>query len=257
MNNVLIVGLGVTGSNVRKELKIFNPDTYDIKNNKNNLIHIAENYNFIFVCVDTPHTAQSYCDLSAIKDVLTQWKPYLKKSGVFVLKSTVLPGTTEKLIKEFDCNIVYSPEFYGKTQHCNNYYFNFTILGGNKKDCCKVQQLLQHCYDGRHIFKIIDFKTAELSKYMENCYLAMKVSFCSQFFKVANDIGVKYEDLRECFILDPRINPAHTFIYRESPFWDSHCLNKDVAAFANSYNAELIKSVIDFNNKQKNEYANE
>ena len=35
MNNVLIVGLGVTGSNVRKELKIFNPDTYDIKNNKN------------------------------------------------------------------------------------------------------------------------------------------------------------------------------------------------------------------------------
>lgn len=251
MSNILVVGMGVTGKNVEKELKKLTPDTYDIKNKRNKLKNIQNNYDFIFICVDTPQTEKSFCDLTAIKKVITQWKPYLKADGVFVLKSTVLPGSSELLSKDFKINIVYSPEFYGGTQHCNNFKFNFTILAG--EGAYIVQQLLQHVHDARHIFKIVDYKTAELTKYMENSYLAMKVSFCSQFYKIAQKIGVKYEDLRECFILDPRINPAHTFIYNNTPFWNSHCLNKDVTAIAETYNAELLKSMINFNNKQQNE----
>ena len=251
MNNILVVGMGVTGKNVIKELKKLNPDTYDIKHKRNKLNNIHNNYDFIFICVDTPQTKKTFCDLTAVKEVITRWKPYLKADGVFVLKSTVLPGTTELLSKDFKTNIVYSPEYYGGTQHCNNFKFNFTILAG--VGAYKVQQLLQLVKDARHIFKIVDYKTAELTKYMENSYLAMKVSFCSQFYKIAREIGVNYEDLRECFILDPRINPSHTFIYNNAPFWDSHCLNKDVTAIAETYKAELLQSMINFNSKQKNE----
>ena len=66
---------------------------------------------------------------------------------------------------------------------------------------------------------------------MENSYLATKVSFCQQFYNLAEQIGVDYEELRELFILDPRVNPSHTFVYRDKPYWDTVCLNKDVIKF--------------------------
>ena len=86
---------------------------------------------------------------------------------------------------------------------------------------------------------------------MENCWLATKVSFCNQFYEIANKNGIDYEELRELFILDPRVNPSHTFAYRDHPYWNSHCLNKDVPALAQWADAELIKAVIKFNEKQK------
>ena len=88
---------------------------------------------------------------------------------------------------------------------------------------------------------------------MENSWLATKVSFCCQFFDIAEKEGVNYEELRELFILDPRVNPSHTFVYRDHPYWESHCLDKDVPAIAITEDAELLKAVIEFNEKKKNE----
>ena len=57
--------------------------------------------------------------------------------------------------------------------------------------------------------------------------------------------------VRELFLLDPRVNPSHTFVYEDTPYWDSHCLNKDVPSIANQFNVTLLKDIIKFNNKQK------
>lgn len=245
-NKVLIVGFGNVGQNLYKELNRLkvghydiNPDEYENKPIKNPSI--------VFICVDTPYEDEDNpCDISAVKDALSE-----HEAEIYVIKSTVLPGTTEQLKKETGKHIVFSPEYYGTTQHCNNFEFNFTILGGDKEDCLKVQQVLQNNYDARHKFYIVDSKTAELAKYMENAWIATKVSFCNQFFDIAENIGVDYETLRELFIADPRVNPSHTFVYRDHPYWDSHCLNKDVPAIAETQDAELLKDVIDYNYKRK------
>ena len=99
--------------------------------------------------------------------------------------------------------------------------------------------------------KITDSTTAELVKYMENAWLATKVSFCGQFYEMAEHLCVSYEELRELFILDPRVNPSHTFIDRQKPYWDTHCLNKDVRTIAEMMDAQLLKSVIAFNDRMK------
>lgn len=117
--------------------------------------------------------------------------------------------------------------------------------------------MLQEIYDARHIFHLTNSKTAELTKYMENSYLATKVTFCTQFYEIANKLGVDYEELRELFCLDVRVNKSHTFVYDEHPYWQSHCLDKDVPAIANFADAEFLKSVIDFNKKQKSKYIKE
>ena len=86
---------------------------------------------------------------------------------------------------------------------------------------------------------------------MENSYLAMKVSFCSQFYNLCKQYDLSYEELRELFVLDPRVNNSHTFIYEDKPYWDSHCLNKDVSYIAYQCNAELLQDICEFNEKQK------
>lgn len=244
--DILIIGYGNVGHNLEKELIKLQPDIYDKYKNIDNR-KLSKQYSIAFICVDTPMTKDNLCDTTEVYKAIME-----NNADIYVIKSTILPGTIDKLIQETGKHIVFSPEYYGETQHCNNYNFNFTILGGDKQDCIKVQQLLQKVYDGRHQFKITDAKTAELVKYMENSFLATKVSFCQQFFNIAEQIGVNYEELRELFVLDPRVNPSHTFVYRDQPYWDSKCLNKDVAAIANTFNASLLQDIIKFNENQKN-----
>ena len=240
--NILIIGVGTVGGNLSRELAVLQPRLYDKYKNidtRQGGVH----YDAAFVCVDTPGAD---CDITEVRAAIME-----HDADVFVMKSTVLPGTTERLARETGKAVIFSPEYYGGTQHCNNFHFPFTILGGEKDACVKVVQILQRVYDGTHQFRITDARTAELAKYMENAYLAMKFSFCQQFFDIAEKADVCYEELRELFTLDPRVEPSHTFVYRDRPYWDSHCLNKDVPAIARAYDAPLLLNMIAFNEARK------
>ena len=232
----LIVGYGTVGHNLEKELESIRPDVYDINlimfNTKKDI-----KYDFVFICVDTPLLENYTLDTKQVK--------------IYIIKSTCPIGTVDRLKEETGKRIIFSPEYYGGTQHCNNFEFDFTILGGAKEDCTPVIQLLQYCYDGRHQFRITDSKTAELVKFMENSFLAAKVSFCIQFYEICKKHGLSYEELRELFILDKRMGDSHTFVYEDKPYWDSHCLNKDVPSIAYMEDATLLKDIIKFNNKER------
>ena len=246
--SVLIIGFGTVGHNLYKELWTndgpLNVNIYDKYKGLNN--RGLNQYDLAFICVDTPLNEENCLDKTEVVNALNE-----NDAEVFVIKSTCPVGTTNFLGIKYKKRVVYSPEYYGNTQHCNNFDFNFTILGGEKEDCIYVQQILQRCYDARHTFHITDSDTAELVKFMENSWLATKVSFCNQFYDIAKEYRVNYEELRELFILDPRVNPSHTFVYRDKPYWDSHCLNKDVKAIAEDSNASLLKSIIEFNDDRK------
>ena len=245
--NVLIIGHGVVGTNLQHEIAALDPDycdKYKLEPEHNLLRHSY--YDIAFVCVDTPVTDTEYCDTSEVANAILE-----HDADMYVIKSTVYPGFTKRLSEKLGRSIVFSPEYYGGTQHCNNFDFNFTIIGGEKDASIRLIQALQQVYDGRHTFHITDSTTAELAKYMENSYLATYVSFCNQFYLIAEKFGVSYEELRELFVLDPRVNPSHTFVYRDHPYWESHCLDKDVPAIANIADAPLLKAVIDFNESCK------
>ena len=86
---------------------------------------------------------------------------------------------------------------------------------------------------------------------MENAFLATKVSFCNQFYEICQKENINYEELRELFILDKRMGGSHTFVYKDKPYWDSHCLNKDVPHIAYTTNSDLLINVCKFNDKSK------
>ena len=89
--NVLIIGVGTVGGNLAKELAVLKPHLYD----KYKCIDTRQDglrYDAAFVCVDTPMTEESACDISEVRKAIME-----NDAGVFVIKSTVLPGTTKQL----------------------------------------------------------------------------------------------------------------------------------------------------------------
>ena len=250
MKNVLIVGIGNIGSRLYREYGKLAPDRYDPYKGFTEKKDIR--YDFAFLATDTPMNEDGTCDLSQVRQAIDE-----TDAEVFVLRSTVPPGTTERLKAETGKRIVFSPEFYGTTQQCDEkaFDFSFTILGGQKEDCNAVIQLLQEVYDGRHRFRITDSKTAELTKYMENTILAARVSLCVQFWEIAKQYGVSYPEMRELLLCDERFSRAHTFVYDEHPFWESHCFDKDLSAIASAADAPLIEGVIRYNEQCKARYG--
>lgn len=245
--NVLIVGFGIVGKRLSKELWRLHPDIYDKYypefNSKRDI-----RYDIAFICVDTPLTDNNELDITEVEVAIRE-----NDADIYVIKSTLPINNSITMYPRKEV-IVYSPEYYGDTQH-SMVDFNFTVLAGFRPECIKVQQILQECYDASHQFRIVPINVAEMAKLMENAWLAAKVSFCNQMYNICKKCGVNYEDVREVFILDPRVNPSHTFVYDDHPYWDTHCLNKDVPYLAYSQDAELLQSVCTFNARQK-EWAN-
>lgn len=250
MKSVLIVGIGNIGSRLYKEYAKLKPDRYDPSKGIDEKKDI--HYDFAFIAVDTPMRADGSCDLSQVETALKE-----TDAEIYVLRSTVPPETTKNLRVSTAKRIVFCPEFYGTTQHCDEttFDFDFTILGGLKLDCNPVIQLLQEVYDARHRFRITTSTTAELTKYMENCMLATKVSFCVQFWELAKQFDVNYPEMRELLLEDKRFSRAHTFVYDEHPYWESHCLDKDLRAITHVADAPFINEVITYNEICKNRYS--
>jgi len=87
---------------------------------------------------------------------------------------------------------------------------------------------------------------------MENCFYAVKVMFCNEFFDIARVHGVDYNELREIWLADPRISRDHTFVYPDNRGFSGKCLPKDVSAIIHScrrhgLEPKLLEAAMDIN----------
>lgn len=240
-----IIGYGVVGKNMRlifKDALIHDPAQGIISHQKSDVA---------FVCVPTEMLPDGSADTSIVLSAIQN-----NDAEVFCIKSTVPPGTVEALKTITGKRIIFSPEYFGGTEHANYHKYDFFILGGDKYDCSFVCEAFKSVSHPEIKFYFTDSKTAELVKYMENSWLANKVTFCNEFKRIADLIGVDYNELRELWLMDPRINRSHTFVYNDHPFYDSHCLNKDIPALIAfckriGYNPKLLEQVVNSNTKFK------
>lgn len=228
--DILICGMGNIGRKTYNEISSLIEQghtilTYDIKDIFS-IDNLEYHYDFAFICVSTEMLPDGSCDTSNVYDCIKKID-----ADIVIIKSTIPPGTSADIQKKNPTKqIVFSPEFYGTTIHAPT-NLNFIILGGDKGDCSKVADLFHLIKPASFRIKYTDYGTAELVKYMENCFLGLKVTFCAEFYKIAAYLGVDYNDLRECFVLDERLGESHTYINPRQPYYDSHCLNKDIPAF--------------------------
>jgi len=249
---IAIIGYGIVGRNVYDEMKSCNRYEITIIDPKRDdyLETINRVYDFGFVCVPTDMKTDGACDTSIVEKAICDTNCQL-----YIVKSTVPPGTCDELAERFNKRIVFSPEYYGLTKDACR-HLGFVILGGEPYDINEVAKLYSYSMPGNFRVHFTSRKTAELVKYMLNSFLAMKVTFCNEFATLAKSIGVNYPELRELFILDERIGSSHTLVYDEQPFYDSHCFNKDIPAII-KYAEELkiqipiLSSIYNENTRRK------
>lgn len=244
---IAIIGYGVVGQNLHKEF----PEAEIIDPPKS--LYGRGIYDISFISVPTEMNEDGSCNTSIVEKAIME-----NESDVFCIKSTIPPGTTERIIKETGKKCIFSPEYFGGTVHANDPNYQFVTLGGERSACNKVAEIYKKKRPGKFKIAYTDAKTAELVKYMENTFLACKVVFSNEFFRIAEKIGIDYDELRELFLLDPRVNPSHTVVHRDEPFYNSHCLNKDVPAIADfaksiGYDPIFINAIIQTNNLFKSQ----
>jgi nucleotide sugar dehydrogenase len=251
MNKILICGYGNIGKHIYSEFNSLYPTIFDPKYEE---YSVKPGFHEIaFICVPTDMKSDRSCNTDIVETVLSDID-----AGVFVIRSAVPPGTAALLSRKYGKPIVVSPEYYGTTQHSKR-MLDFVILGGDRLDCGKVAETYSLVKNGNFRCVFTTWETAELAKYMENCFLALKVTFCNEFARVAKSIGVEYTELRELFVLDERMGASHTWVYNEKPYYDSHCLNKDIPAFVrfskeHQVYPALMEAVDKINNTEKAVY---
>jgi UDPglucose 6-dehydrogenase len=184
---------------------------------------------FAFVSVPTPMSPDGSADTAIVEEVVS-WI----ESDVIILRSTVPVGTTDRLREATGKSIVFQPE-YGPAETPDHPFNNlrnvrWAILGGARQDTVKVADLYKTTFSADFTIQQTDAKTAELTKYMENAYLALKVTFCNEFYDIAEAHGIDYNELRELWLLDPRIGRSHTFVLPFNRGFGGRCLPKDLSA---------------------------
>lgn len=220
-----IVGIGHVGSAMKALFKnAYVYDKYKKIGNKKDI----NSCDTAFVCVPTPQNEDGSCDTRYVDEVLS-WL----ETPLIIIRSTVPVGYTKEKSKHHKSLIVFQPEYYGET--VDHPFADLTTrrwitLGGTDEACAKAIETYQLVYNSDIEICIVDSDTAELAKYMENSFLALKVTFCNEFYDIARNFGVDYNKLREAWTLDPRIGRSHTFVYKDERGYGGSCLPKDVSA---------------------------
>lgn len=243
-----VVGYGVVG---RAKRTLF-PDAviYDVAPNSPSDRQAVNECDISFVCVPTPPLPDGSCDISSVEEVVS-WLG----TPIIVIHSTIPPGTTEELGRRHGKNLVFQPEYLGGTAShplADLRARDFVILGGDPEATSRVAAAYSEVYHSSLRFFFTDSRTAELAKYMENAFYATKVLFCSEFRRIAQVLGVRYDRLREIWLADPRISRDHTFAYSDDPGFGGKCLPKDLSAIIeclerHGHAPELLTAVRDIN----------
>ena len=208
-----------------------------------------------FVCVPTPMAKDGSCDTSIVESTIA-WLD----TSIIIIRSTVKPGTTEKLCKLYPKKrIVFMPEYIGETTahpFTDESLKNFLIFGGTKENCSKSINIFQTVYNSSVKILCVSATEAEIIKYMANTAAATMVTLANEFYNICMAFGVPYDMVREGFLLDPRMSRYFTFVFPEQRGFGGKCLPKDLNAIIKAaqqagYSPEFVSAILINNDRVK------
>jgi UDPglucose 6-dehydrogenase len=281
--NIGIIGFGIIGEGLYHALeycgyRMFIYDKYiDVESKLKHEFNYEVNYHvkcnsikdliyncdIIFICVPTPMKEDGSQDISIIENIideLNESHTYTDKIEV-VIRSTILPGTTRYFANKFSkFSFLFMPEFLSeKTYIYDSLNPTRIIIGcdGEYSGWKKTSVVFNSIFHNRDIpIYACSWEEAELSKYMANCFFAVKISFMNEMYDIAKKFGIDYNDLRDMLIDSGWVNEMHTQVPGTDGDrgYGGKCLVKDTKAFINwakkeYLSAELCKAADKVNEK--------
>ena len=226
-----------------------------------NLAEAVEKAKIIFLALPTPPGEDGSADLSYILGVASALGKIITDYKVIVDKSTVPVGTADKVRKEIskyancDFDVVSNPEFLREGFAVGDFLKPDRVVVGTNSE--KAKDIMEELYkpyvrQGNPII-FMDEKSAELTKYAANAFLATKITFMNEIANLCEKLGADVDAVRIGIGSDERIGKR--FLFPGIGFGGS-CFPKDVQALAKlasnvTYDFKILGAVMDINNKQK------
>ena len=216
--NIGIVGQGYVGTAVKEVFsKHYEVDTHDLDKDKcsvDYLEDLVELSNIIFVCVPTPMKKDGSCDTSIVEAVVKDINDMVVSRNVsgriVAIKSTIPPGTTNRLNKECkNISVIFNPEFLTEANFIDDFKNqNRIIIGGERPSTTKLRQVYSLVFPNAKIVKTGSI-TAEMVKYFTNTFLATKVSFANEMKMICDELNIDYDKVVEYSTYDERLGKSH------------------------------------------------
>lgn len=223
------------------------------------------NTDISFICVPTPTDSSGKIDLRFIREASRSIGERLRKKNsyhVVVVKSTVVPETTEKVVTPIleqaagkiagrDFGVGMNPEFLREGKAVHDFMNPDRIVVG--ADDPRAGEVIRKLYAGYKCpLLTVDTKTAEMIKYVSNSFLATKISFSNEVGNICKRLGIDTYQVMEGVGLDARISPH---FLRSGLGFGGSCFPKDVKALVGKasevdYEPILLKTVLEVNERQ-------
>lgn len=253
MYKVGVVGTGYVGGTISSCFDLLLKDKVEIREHdkykdSESLESVVNNSDIIFISVPTPMLDSGACDTSIVESVCEEMNFVAEKFKVIVIKSTIPPGSTQKLQEKYRKHtFVFSPEFLTEKRAFEDFLEQDRIILGyerirydeknnalfcGKKGIDRLERLFLDFTKAQKISaKIVKCSSqeAEMLKYMTNCFLATKVSFCNEIYQICNAVSVDYNSVVNLLKLDKRIGDSHLAVPNYNDFgFGMSCIPKDL-----------------------------
>ncbi|MCH2044487.1 MAG: UDP-glucose/GDP-mannose dehydrogenase family protein [Saprospiraceae bacterium] len=216
----------------------------------------------VFLALPTPPGEDGSADLSYVLGVADQLGDIIEKYTIVVDKSTVPVGTAEKvhaiLSKKLDTDlfdVVSNPEFLREGVAVDDFMKPDRVVVGVESERAQAKMMMLYEPFVRQGNPIIcmDIRSAEMTKYAANSYLAARISFMNEIANLCDQLGADVDQVRRGIGSDTRIGKR--FLFPGAGYGGS-CFPKDVKALVRTaedsqYDFKILKSVMEVNKKQK------
>lgn len=183
------------------------------------------------ICVPTPLTNEDKADLTYVRDATKSILPYLRKDNIIILESTVLPGTTEGILKPIleesglkvgnELYLAYCPERVLPGDILKELIENDRIIGGINPESTKLAKRIYQSFVEGKIY-LTDATTAEMVKLVENSFRDVNIAFANELSRVCDKLNLNIWKVIELANKHPRVN-----ILKPGPGVGGHCIAVD------------------------------
>lgn len=247
---VAIIGMGVIGTAQARMFEGHEVVTYDPAINASYPEEIAR-CDLALICVGTPEMEDGHADLGYVEDAAAA----LPSGLPAVLRSTVPPGTTDRVLGPRDALYCHAPEFMGENvlhSWQNPADVPYMHLGGSPEAVAFFRPFFAQVFPG--IIHGCSAMESELAKYVANLYWATRVTFVNELALICKQFGVNYESVREAWLNDPRMSSPYTQREGYPPGFDGRCWPKDLAALIAAstdagYEPKFLEAIGDANER--------
>ncbi len=220
MHRVGVVGVGFVGTAVSTGLEAVLGDDVEIREydkfkDTESLESVVENSDIIFICLPTPMNDDGSCNTSIVEDGVRNVVACANKRKVIVLKSTVPPGTTQRLQDLYPKHaLVFNPEFLTERNFIDDFIRQDRIILGYDPahNIDRVLELYRSFIRKQKKSGNIYLETsgvAEMLKYVSNCYLSTKVALFNEFKEICDAVKIPYDKVIELLNWDVRVGKTH------------------------------------------------